>query len=61
MSLSLGEQFRSAEVFQIFVVGDDIYWRGRTLEIVSPTLESFKNCHELFVVDIVIELGTSEV
>jgi len=44
-SLSSGEQFCSAEIFQIFVVGGDIYWQGRTLEIVSPTLESFKNCH----------------
>ena len=35
MSLSSGEHFRSTEVFQIFVVGDDIYWRGGTLKIVS--------------------------
>ena len=42
------------------MVGDNIYWRGGALEIVSPMLESIKNCHELFVMDIIIELGTSE-
>ena len=26
VSLSLGEQFCSTEVFQIFVVGNNIYW-----------------------------------
>jgi len=44
-SLSSGEQFRSTEIFQIFVVSDNIYWQGGTLKIVSPMLESFENGH----------------
>jgi len=44
-SLSSGEQFFGTELFQFFVISNNIYRQGRTLKIVSPMLESFENCH----------------
>ena len=45
MDLSLSEEFGGREIFEIFVVGDDVNWRSRTFEVVSPDFEGFED-HE---------------
>ena len=42
--LSSSEEFGGCEIFEIFVVGDDVNWRSRTFEVVSPNFEGFKDC-----------------
>ena len=37
------EEFGSHEIFEIFVIGDDLDWRSRTFEVVSPDFEGFKD------------------
>ena len=44
MDLSSGEEFGDHEIFKIFVVCDDVYWRSWTFKVVSPDFEGFKDC-----------------
>ena len=39
-----GEKFGGREIFEIFVVGDNIDQRSQTFEVVSPDFEGFENC-----------------
>ena len=54
------KDLHSREVFKIFVIGDNVNRIARTFEIVTPCLESFKDCKKFFVMNIVIEFGTRE-
>ena len=56
-SLATGKEFSSAEIFQVLVVGDDVDRRRSSLKVVAPSLESFKNCQEFLIVDVVVEFG----
>ena len=38
------EQFCCGEVFQVLVVGDNVYWLGHAFQVMSPPFECFKNC-----------------
>jgi len=53
--LSTHEDFGRCKVLQISVIGDHINQKSRAFEVMSPSFESFKNCEEFFVMDIVIE------
>ena len=43
MDLSSSEEFGAHEIFEIFVVGDNIDWRSCTSKVVSPNLEGFED------------------
>ena len=58
--LSPGEEFGSGEIFKVLMVHDNIDRSWRSFEVVSPTLEHFKNGEEFFVVNIVIQLCGGE-
>ena len=60
MGLSLGEEFGSGEVFKVLMVHDNIEQSWRSFEIVSLTLERFKNGEEFFVVNVIIQLRGGE-
>jgi hypothetical protein len=55
-SLSPGKEFSRSKVLQVLVVRDDINWFSRTLKVVSPGTESFKDGEEFLVMGVVIEL-----
>ena len=52
--LAAGEKFGCGKIFQVFVVHDDVDCFGGTFEIVAPGLESFENCKQFFVMDIIV-------
>ena len=43
------------------MIGDHVDRKSRAFEVMSPSFESFKNCEQLFVMDIVIEFGAENV
>ena len=40
----MSEEFGGHEIFEIFVVSDDVDWKSWTFEVVSPNLEGFEDC-----------------
>jgi len=58
--LPTGENLRGGEVLQVFVVGHDVNWKGRALQVVMPALESLEDSEELLVVSIIVQLGCSQ-
>jgi hypothetical protein len=59
-SLSPGKEFSGGKVLKVLVVRDDINGFGRTLNVVSPGTEGFKDGEEFFVMGIIIELRSCE-
>ena len=55
VSLTASEDLGSGKVGEVFVVGDNIHWKVRTLQVVSPNLECLKDCEKFFVVNIIVE------
>ena len=43
MDLSSGEEFHGCEIFEVFVVRDDINQRSWTFKVVSPDFEGFED------------------
>ena len=43
MDLSSSEEFGGREIFEIFVVGDDVDRRSWTFKVVSPDFEGFED------------------
>jgi len=56
----MGENLRGGEVLQVFVVGHNVNWKGRALQVVTPALESLEDSKELLVVSIIVQLGRSQ-
>ena len=54
--MSPSEDFSCREVFEVFVVSDDIDWIAGAFQIMSPGLECFKNGQEFFVVCVIVQL-----
>ena len=42
------------------MVGEDLYWEGRAMEIVAPQFQGAEDGEELVIIDIVITLGGRE-
>ena len=55
VSLTASEDLSSRKVGEIFIVGDDVYQKVWTLQVVSPNLECLKDCEEFFIVNIIVE------
>ena len=60
MCLSAVERLGLAEVGKIFVVGEDLYREGGTMEVVTPRLQGTNNGEKLAIIDIVISFGGGE-
>ena len=54
------EKLHCSEVFQILVISDNIDQGCRSLKVVSPVLECFLNCQQLFVMNIIVQLSTGK-
>ena len=52
--LAVSEEFGCGKILQVFVVGENIDCFGGTFKIAAPGLESFKDCEQFFVVDIIV-------
>ena len=58
--LAPSKYFSRREVFQIFVVGDNVNGEVRAFEIVPPLGEGVEDGQELFIVSVVVEFRASE-
>ena len=58
--LSASEEFRSREILQVLVVGNDVDRGTGAFEIVTPSSEGFEDGQQLFVVHVIIEFGVCE-
>ena len=47
-------------MLKIFVIGDNVHWGGRALQVVSPGFEGLENSKELLVMCVVVQLRCSE-
>ena len=52
--LAAGEEFGCGKIFQVIVIHDEVDCFGRTFEVMVPGLESFENCEQFFVMDIIV-------
>ena len=52
--------FGCSKILQVLVIIDHIDQKSRAFEVMSLSFESFKNCEELFVVDIVVEFQSGK-
>ena len=56
-SLPMGEDFRSGEVFKVFVISYNVNWRGGVLKTMSPYMECIENSQKFFVVSVIIQFS----
>src|SRR6266481_5498096 len=42
------------KVLEVPVIGDNVDWDSRALKVMSPMFEAFKNCEELFAMNIIV-------
>ena len=42
------------------MIGDNVHWGGRALQVVSPGFEGLENSEELLVMCVIVQLGRSE-
>ena len=54
------ENLGGREILQVLVVGDDVDGGARTVKVVAPDAERFKDGEEFLVMDIVVELRRVE-
>jgi hypothetical protein len=59
-SLSPGQNPCSGKIFQVFVICDNINQNFSAFKVVSPSLEHFIDCHEFFVMCVIVKLGVRE-
>ncbi len=52
--LAAVQKLSCGEIFEIFVVGNDINGSRRTFEVVAPNAECFIDSEELLVMDVVV-------
>src|SRR6266481_7412535 len=45
------------KVLEVLVIGDNVNQDSRALKVMLPMFEGFKNCEELFVVNVVVAFG----
>ena len=58
--LATVQEFCGGEVFQIFVVGNNIDGGSGTFKVVTPDAERFEDSEEFFVMDVIVEFGRRE-
>ena len=60
MSLATCEYLGCGEVDEVCVVSDNVDWRSRTLQIVSPRAKSLEDGEKLLIVRVIVQLGRGE-
>ena len=60
MGLPASEDLGGSEIFQIFVVSNNIDRSSAAFQVLLPTLDSFKDHKEFFVIYVVIEFSRVE-
>jgi hypothetical protein len=58
--LSPGKKSDRGKVFQVLVIGNDVYGSSGAFEIVSPYSEGFEDGQEFLVVGVVVQFRDSE-
>ena len=58
--LSTGQNFGSAEIFQVLMISDHIDQSRRTFKVMSPSFESCEYCQKFFVVSVVVDFRGGE-
>ena len=56
----MGQNFSSAEIFQVLVIGDHVDRSRRTFKVMSPCFESYEYCQKFFVLSVVVDFGGGE-
>ena len=59
-SLSAGEMLGLAEISEVFIVSEDLYWKRGSLKVVVPHLQGIDDSEEFSVVDIIVSFGWEE-
>jgi hypothetical protein len=59
-SLSPGQNPCSTKIFQVFVVCDNINRNFSAFKVVSPSFECLIDCHEFFVMCVIVEFSVRE-
>ena len=59
-SLAVCQELGGGEVFQVFVVRDDIYGGGRAFQVMAPGGECLKDHQELLIMSIVVQLHSGK-
>ena len=49
-----------AEIDEVFVVGEDLYWEGGAVEVVAPRFQGANDGEEFAIIDIVVAFGGGE-
>ena len=48
------------EIWQVFVVGEDMYWERGTVEVMSSRLQSMDDSEEFAIIDVIVSLSRDE-
>jgi len=56
--LAAVQKLGCGEIFEIFVVSNDVNGSHGTFKVVVPNVERFANSEELLVVDVIVEFGS---
>ena len=54
------QELNGEEVFQVLVVCDNIYWKSRAFQVVMLGGEHLKDCQELLIVSVIVQLHSSK-
>src|SRR6266481_412491 len=57
MCLTACKDLGCGKVLEVPVISDNVDQDSRALKVMSPTFEGFKNCEELFVMNIIVAFG----
>ena len=49
-----------AEVGEVFVIREYLYWKGGTMKIMAPRFQGTDDCKEFSVIDVVVALSWGE-
>ena len=60
MSLATVKVLRLLEVREVFVVGEDLYWVGRAIWIVSPFLQCMDYSQQFPIIDVIVPLSRGQ-
>ena len=60
LGLAVHQELSGGEVFQFFVVHDDIYGRSRAFQVMMPAGECLKDHQKLLIVSVIVQLCSSK-
>ena len=54
------EHFGLAEVGEVLVIGENLYWEGRAMKVVTPRFQGMDNREEFSVIDVIVLFSRRE-